>query len=583
MSPDLRGIVLANDVRGVAGEQLDEQVARAFGAAFADSLEVKDLILAHDMRDSSPALARAFADGAARRGARVGLAGLCATDELYCASGLYRAAGAMITASHNPAPYNGIKFCLPGARPVGRDSGLEALRVRAEELLGEGEIPEVPGGHQEELDCLEDYIAILLHLVGIPARRPLRVVVDAGNGMAGLTVPALAERVPTLELIGLHLDLDGSFPHHPADPTDPENLVELSAAVREHGADVGLAFDGDADRCVVVDETGAPVPPSALTALIALAEIDRARAAGDQRPAVVANVVTSRHVRETVESAGGRYVRTPVGHSYIKAVMADEHAVVGGEHSAHYYFRDFFNADSGLLAALHVLAALAGGDRPMSELVAAHSPYAASGEKDLRVADAQAARDTVRAAFEGRRGTEIDELDGLTVTHWGDTGAATTGDAGTAIGTGDADDAVAAGHWWFSLRSSNTEPLLRLNVEAAEGTTMRAVRTEVLALLGEGTGTAEQAEHDAASRSTTAADGGAAQPSRPASAGSTEDALELPSWLREALRCPRCGASLVHDAEQLICADDPSHVFEVRGGVPVLVPEGEVPGAESHG
>jgi phosphomannomutase len=560
---DLRPIVLANDVRGVAGETLDEGVARAFGAAFADSLEAKDLILGHDMRLSSPQLARAFAEGAVRRGATVGLAGLSATDQLYCASGLYRAAGAMITASHNPGRDNGIKLCLPGARPISRGTGLDDLRVRAEQLLDEGEISEIPGGRLQELDTLEDYVATVLKLAPVPSTRRLKVVVDAGSGMAGLTMPAVAAQLPSVEMIGLHLELDGTFPHHPADPTDPANLTDLSARVREERADLGLAFDGDADRCTVVDETGAPVPPSAITALIAEREIARARAAGEERPAVVANVVSSRHVAEAVEAAGGRFVVTPVGHSLIKAIMEREDAVLGGEHSAHYYFRDFFRADSGMLAALHVLAALAESTERMSALVAGHTPYAASGEINRRPADAAATREAVREAFAPREGVAVDELDGLTVRHWGASGD----------------------QWWFSLRSSNTQQALRLNVEAADEGTMQAVRDEVLGMIGadadEVRVPAQGGSHGIATEDTVHQDQVHHQDQdlehdQDQNAASGGTGFDGPAWLRRVLRCPQCGAELVDargedGASRVLRCTDQGHEYRIRGGIPVLI------------
>src|SRR5699024_3499454 len=351
---DLSGIVLANDVRGRAGETLTAEIARAFGAAFADHLDAPAMIVAHDMRLSSPELSQAVIDGAVRRGAVVADAGLSSTDQLYCASGLHHAAGVMVTASHNPGEDNGFKLCLPGARPIGRDSGLEEIRRAAEAYLDAGEIPERGEGRAEGIDTLEDYAAALHALVQLPSERRVRVVVDAGNGMAGHTAPALLGTLEQVELIGVHFALDGSFPNHPADPLRPENLRDLEAAVLREGADLGLAFDGDADRCVVLDERGTPVPPSAITALIARREIARAREAGEEEPVVVANLVSSRHVGETVRAAGGRHVRTPVGHAVIKALMAEHGAVFGGEHSAHFYFRDFYSADSGMLAALHV-------------------------------------------------------------------------------------------------------------------------------------------------------------------------------------------------------------------------------------
>ena len=529
---DLRPIVKANDVRGIAGEQLTEEVARALGAAFADFLDEDALIIAHDMRVSSPALAAAFSAGAQRRGTTVGEAGLASTDQLYCASGLHRAAGAMITASHNPARDNGLKLCLPGARPVSRDTGLDRIRRTAEGYLAAGEIPEVPGGGAKPLETLTDYADTVVGLVPVPARRRLRVVVDAASAMAGLTVPAVFERLEQIELVPLHFELDGTFPHHPADPLDPANLADLQAAVRREGADLGLAFDGDADRCVVLDETGAPVRPSAITALIAQREIARARATGEERPAVVANLVSSRHVTETVLAAGGRPLRSPVGHSLIKALMAEHGAVVGGEHSAHYYFRDFFHADSGMLAALHVLAALADTDGSLSALVAGHDPYASSGEINSRVTDVPAALARVRAHAEGLPAARADDLDGLTLEHW--------------------DDSLPPEErWWISLRPSNTEALLRLNVEAMTPQTMARVRDEILTLIRQETPMPPRADQ-------------AATPA-PHSSGA-----QLPGWLRGIVRCPRCGGSL-EDAEQSLTCTGCGTRYAVEDGIPVLI------------
>ncbi|GAB2547242.1 phosphomannomutase/phosphoglucomutase [Brachybacterium huguangmaarense] len=532
-TPDLGRIVTANDIRGVAGVDLTEDIARALGAAFADLLDGGDMIVAHDMRVSSPALSRAFVEGAVRRGATVAVAGLSSTDQLYCASGLHQAAGAMFTASHNPAPDNGIKLCLPGARPISRSTGLAAIRESAERYLASPEgIPEREGGRQEELDTLGDYVELVSSLVAVPQRRPLRVVVDAANAMAGHTVPALEAALPSITVVPLHFELDGSFPSHEANPLDPANLVDLREAVVREGADLGLAFDGDADRCVVVDETGRPVPPSAITALIARREIARARAAGQERPAVVANLVSSRHVAEAIEDAGGRHIRSRVGHSLIKALMAENDAVFGGEHSAHYYFRDFFFADSGMLAALHVLAALAESDVTASELAASSDPYVASGEINSRVPDAQAALEAVRAALGAREGIVIDELDGMTISHW----------------DGIAD---AADRWWLSLRSSNTEELLRLNVEAEEESTMEEIRDEVLGIVR-------------------------AEPAEPAEsapiAGATEaSGADIPSWVRERVRCPVCGGDLTDRPRSLACTAC-GRAYPVEGGIPVLIP-----------
>ncbi|MGP9734672.1 phosphomannomutase/phosphoglucomutase [Brachybacterium sp. AOP42-C2-15] len=565
---DLAGIVKTNDVRGVAGEEFTVEIARAFGAAFADFLDDPELIVAHDMRLSSPELSRAVIEGAVRRGAIVADAGLSSTDQLYCASGLHRAAGVMITASHNPAADNGMKLCLPGARPVGRDTGLDEIRRGAEAYLEAGEIPTHGEGRSEGIDTLADYAATLHELVPLTGTRRLRVVVDAASAMAGHTAPAVLGVLPQIELIELHFELDGSFPHHPADPLRPENLVDLQNAVLREGADLGLAFDGDADRCVVLDENGVPVPPSAITALIAQREIARARAAGEERPAVIANLVSSRHVAEAVREAGGEPVRTPVGHALIKAIMAERNAVFGGEHSAHYYFRDFFFADSGMLAALHVLAALSESDAPFSAVVAAHDPYAASGEINRRVDDAAAARDRVRDHMTALPGARIDDLDGLTVEHW------------------DQELAV-EDRWWFSLRSSHTEALLRLNVEAEREITMIRIRDEILALVHEddlvegatpGTvsGTARGLVDGSAASSSdgTGSDGTSAASDREG-AGSMvlaagASGADVPSWVRAILRCPDCGGKL-RDVERAMQCSSCTRVHPVEGGIPVLI------------
>ncbi|ASK64925.1 phosphomannomutase/phosphoglucomutase [Brachybacterium avium] len=529
---DLSGIVLANDIRGRAGQTLTAEIARALGAAFADQLDAPALIVAHDMRLSSPELSRAVIDGAVRRGAIVADAGLSSTDQLYCASGQHQAAGIMVTASHNPGGDNGFKLCLPGARPVGRDSGLEEIRRAAEAYLDAGEIPVRGEGRAEEIDTLEDYAVALQALVPLPEGRRVRVVVDAGNGMAGHTAPTVLGTLPQVELIDLHFALDGSFPNHPADPLRPENLRDLQAAVVREGADLGLAFDGDADRCVVLDEQGTAVSPSAITALIAQREIARARAAGQERPVVVANLVSSRHVAETVRDAGGEHRRTPVGHSVIKTIMAEVDAVFGGEHSAHYYFRDFYFADSGMLAALHVLAALAETEETASALVAAHSPYAASGEINSPVTDAAGARERVRAHVAAWPGVRIDDLDGLTVQHWDQ-------------------DIPAEDRWWFSLRSSHTEPLLRLNVEAEQAATMARIRDEILTL--------SQAEAEMGAET----EGAGALPAGASGA-------DVPGWLRSILRCPDCGGEL-RDVERALQCMLCARVHTVEDGIPVLI------------
>lgn len=447
---DLSQIVKAYDVRGVVPDEWDEHLSELFGAAFVAVTGAEGLVVGHDMRPSSPGLAGAFARGAARVGADVTEIGLCSTDELYYASGALDLAGAMFTASHNPAQYNGIKMCRAGASPVSQDSGLTEIRELVERWADEGPPPAAErAGTVTQRDVLAGYAGYLRNLVDLTGIRPLNVVVDAGNGMGGHTVPTVLAGLP-IAVDEMYFELDGTFPNHEANPLNPANIVDLQARVRETGADLGLAFDGDADRCFVVDERGEPVSPSAITALVASREL-----AKDPGATVIHNLITSWSVPEVVKESGGTPVRTRVGHSFIKAEMARTGAIFGGEHSAHYYFRDFWNADTGMLAALHVMAALGGQYGPLSELVAAYDRYAASGEVNSEVADQAASQAAVKSAYSSS-GYELDELDGLTVT---------------------ADD------WWFNLRASNTEALLRLNVEARDEETMARVRDEVLSVI----------------------------------------------------------------------------------------------------
>ncbi len=451
--PDLSSIVKAYDVRGVVPDEWDDQTARALGAAFAEFVSAESgagaVVTAHDMRDSSIPLSRAFAEGVISRGLDVVEAGLASTDLLYFAAGSLGLPGAMFTASHNPAKYNGIKLCRAGAAPIGQESGLGTIREWAERDSYDREPARV--GVIEQRDLLGEYAAYLRSLVNLSAIRPLKVVVDAGNGMAGHTVPAVLGGLP-LDVVPLYFELDGSFPNHEANPLDPANLVDLQAAVREHGADLGLAFDGDADRVFVVDERGDVVSPSAITAMVAVREL--ARGVGTT---IIHNVITSQAVPEIVREHGGEPVRTRVGHSFIKAEMARTDAVFGGEHSAHYYFRDFWRADTGMLAALHVLAALGEQSRPLSELTAAYSRYAASGEINSTVTDAAAVTERVRSSFAEEDCARVDELDGLTV---------------------ELSDGA-----WFNLRPSNTAPLLRLNVEAPDEARMMELRDRVLEMV----------------------------------------------------------------------------------------------------
>ncbi|MDT5040971.1 MAG: phosphomannomutase, partial [Actinoplanes sp.] len=400
---DLSEIVKAYDVRGIVPEQLNETVAAALGTAFVEMLresgdDADRIVIAHDMRDSGPALVAAFTAGANAAGASVVHIGLGSTDELYYASGSLHLPGAMFTASHNPAKYNGIKLCRSGARPVGQDSGLAVVRRRAQELLRDLDAVADGPVEIEYQDLLGGYAEYLRKLVDLSGIRPLKVVVDAGNGMGGFTVPAVLgdQLLPglPLEIVPLYFELDGTFPNHEANPLDPANLVDLQAAVREHGADLGLAFDGDADRCFVVDENGEAVSPSAITALVASREL--ARFPGST---VIYNLITSAAVPEIIAEHGGKPVRSRVGHSFIKAEMARTNAVFGGEHSAHYYFRDFWFADTGMLAAMHVLAALGGQDLPLSTFAAEYERYSASGEINSTVDDVAAKVALVKAAF----------------------------------------------------------------------------------------------------------------------------------------------------------------------------------------
>ena len=443
----VQNVIKAYDIRGLVGSQIDEQFVGEVGAAFARLVRgegARQVVVGHDMRASSPALAGAFANGVRAQGLDVVRIGLASTDQLYFASGQLDCPGAMFTASHNPATYNGIKLCRAGAKPVGRDTG---LRTISDEVIAGVPAYVGPAGDVSDRDVLADYGAFLRSLVDLGGLRPLRIAVDAGNGMAGHTTPAVLGPIAGAAVEPLYFELDGTFPNHEANPLDPANLVDLQAHVVATGADIGLAFDGDADRCFVVDERGNPVSPSAVTALVAGRELQREIGA-----TVIHNLITSRAVAELVIERGGTAVRSRVGHSYIKGLMAETGAIFGGEHSAHYYFRDFWGADSGMLAALHVLAALGEQDRPLSELMADYHRYEASGELNFTVSDASACVDAVLQMY-GAAIQSIDHLDGVTV------------DLGESR--------------WFNLRTSNTEPLLRLNVEARTAEEVAAIVDKV--------------------------------------------------------------------------------------------------------
>ncbi|MEV7465449.1 phosphomannomutase/phosphoglucomutase [Streptomyces kronopolitis] len=447
--PDYSRLVKAYDIRGEVPSQMNTDIASKVGALFIRLTGAEKIVVARDMRSTSPDLAAAFAAGANRAGADVIDAGLGSTDYLYFASGKLGLPGVMITASHNPAKDNGIKLCQAGAAPIGEDTGLGQIRTWLE--TGDIPTPAAEPGTTTSQELLSDYAAHLNSLVDLLGIRRLKVVADAGNGMAGHTVPAVFDGLP-IDLVPLYFELDGTFPNHEANPLEPKNLLDLQAKVTETGADIGLAFDGDADRCFFIDEKGQAVSPSAIVGLVAAREL-----AKHPGSAIVHNVITSAAAVEIIREHGGQPVRSRVGHSFMKALMAEHDAVFGGEHSGHYYFRDFWRADTGMLTALHVLAALGEQDRPLSELVADYSRYAASGEINSEVADVPAKLDEVEAAYQQSGGVKTDRLDGLTVD----------------LGDGR----------WFNLRPSNTEPLLRLNVEAPTQAAVDTLRDEVLALV----------------------------------------------------------------------------------------------------
>ena len=441
-------IFKAYDIRGLVDKELTPDFAFATGVAVAKFLELErepgTVVIGEDMRPSSPELASAFSAGVTSQGLDVIRIGLASTDMLYFASGKLNLPGAMFTASHNPAAYNGIKLCLSGARPIGKESGL----VTIENFVKEGTAMAMRNiGVEKSQNLLDEYVDHLLSLVDVSNIRPLKIVIDAGNGMGGYTAPAVFKRL-NAEVIEMYFELDGTFPNHEANPIDPANLVDLQKAVKKHKADIGLAFDGDADRCFLVDEKGDLVNPSALTSLIATRELKKYPASN-----IIYNLISSRAVKEVVEENGGTAIRSRVGHSYIKKLMAESNAVFGGEHSGHFYFRDFWKADSGMLAALHAIAALGETDSTLSQLLKAFNRYHSSGEINSTVADAKAAMAQVEKIYVKKDDVEVDHLDGLTI-------------------NGD--------NWWFNLRASNTEPLLRLNVEASTEARMKKVRDDVL-------------------------------------------------------------------------------------------------------
>ena len=448
MTNQVPSIFKAYDIRGLVDSEITPDFTFSTGVAFARFLQQErepgSVVIGEDMRPSSPILADAFSAGVTSQGLDVTRIGLASTDMLYFASGKLNLPGAMFTASHNPAQYNGIKLCLSGARPIGKESGLLTI----ENFVRQGSPLQIRSmGLEKEVEMLTEYVDYLFSLVDITEMRPLKIVVDAGNGMAGYTAPAIFERLD-VELIPMYFELDGTFPNHEANPIDAKNLRDLQKAVKKHKADLGLAFDGDADRCFLVDENGETVNPSDLTCLVAAREL--ARVPGST---IIYNLISSRAVHEVIQENGGTGLRSRVGHSYIKKMMADSGAIFGGEHSGHFYFKDFWRADSGALAALHAIAALGSNKAPISKLLKPFQRYVSSGEINSVVSDAPAEMKKIEEKYGSQPGVEIDHLDGLTVN--GDT-------------------------WWFNLRSSNTEPLLRLNVEAKTQERMEKVRDEVL-------------------------------------------------------------------------------------------------------
>ena len=444
-------IIKAYDIRGLVKNEVTTDFSFALGVAYAKFLEIErepaTIVVGEDMRDSSAPLADAFSDGATSQGMDVIRIGLASTDMLYFASGKLNLPGIMFTASHNPAQYNGMKLCKSGAKPIGQESGLLTIK----QLIQEGiAISNRPVGSIRKMDLLDDYVTYLIDRFPKKTfkKRKLKVVIDAGNGMAGFTAPSVMKKL-NVELIPMYFDLDGDFPNHEANPIESKNLKDLQKRVKKEKADLGLAFDGDADRCFLVDENADLVNPSSLTALIAVRELKRNPGAS-----IIYNLISSKAVPEIILENGGKPVRSRVGHSYIKSLMAQTGAVFGGEHSGHFYFADFWRADSGMLAALYALAELMDSPKSLSEILESFDRYFSSGEINTQVKDASKSIKLVRKKYENEN--EIDELDGLT---------------------------VSSQKWWFNLRPSNTEPLLRLNVEADSPKLMAEIRDTVLSLI----------------------------------------------------------------------------------------------------
>lgn len=422
-------IFKAYDIRGLVGTELTVEVAGAVGRALADFLpEAGAVCVGYDMRPDSAELAAAVRAGLVQQGRKVYDIGQVSSDMIYFAVGhLNAAGGAMVTASHNPGQYNGIKLCREGARPIGIETGLAGIRdaIAADQFKDEA-----VGGSEEKQDVMVAWIDHALGFVEADKLKAYHIAVDAGNGMGGLVVPYLEGKWP-LTVEPMYFELDGTFPNHPANPLEIENLRDLIAKIQADGLDFGIAFDGDGDRAFLVDETGAVVSGSATTAILADYFLKKNPGA-----TILYNANCSRMVAETVEASGGKGVRTKVGHSFIKADMRTHDAVFAGEHSGHYYFRDNWSADSGLIAVVCAIGALSDSGLKLSELAAKYDKYAASGEINFKVEDKAGKIAELKATYADG---EQDELDGLTVNY---------------------------PDWWFIVRPSNTEPFLRLNLEA---------------------------------------------------------------------------------------------------------------------
>lgn len=437
----------AYDVRGIYPTDLNDEVAYRIGRAFAQYMGVDSIAVGHDMRISSPALAQSFMRGITDQGTDAIDLGLTTTDELYFAVGKYGyPGGAMITASHNPKQYNGFKMCRAEAVAISSETGGFAIRDLA--VAGAFSEP-ARKGQITQRDVSDAFVDHCLSFIDVSKVKPYKIAVDAGNGMAGMIAPRVFEKLPC-ELVPLYFELDGTFPNHPASPIEPENTEELRRIVPEQGCDMGIAFDGDADRMFLIDEHGRLLGGDLVTALVAHSLLQKHSGA-----TILYNLICSRSVPEVIERDGGRAVRTRVGHSFIKAQMRQENAIFGGEHSGHFYFRDNWYADSGLIAFLIVLELVSVSGKTVSQLVSEVDKRFRSGEVNSEVHDQQGRMAAIEEKY-AAEGAAIDHLDGVTI------GFPT---------------------WWANVRPSNTEPLLRLNVEADTEDELKRRTAEVLAVI----------------------------------------------------------------------------------------------------